>query len=197
MTVNRRIIDTAKLGKISGGTVICVVAVVVILFFVFDYQLSHNSKKSEECVDFCLFFDNGLTSGLEKLIQGAPETIIVIENKLKADIIVLCKSYSDVSSSKLKEYGISDRTAKKIDVPYLTEGVYFYLLKDSRILCEGHTVYADLISNEIIAKLGDKISFTLMPNPNIHNLQEAWGEAETKAVPIESIRYTMVITDVK
>ncbi len=124
--------------------VICVAIVVVISFFVFNYWIKYGSKKSEECINFCQQFDVKLVSGLKKLVQGEGETIIAVENELKADTIVLCKSYSDVSYSKLRKYGISDRTAKIIDEPYLAEGAYFYLLKDSEILCQGHTIYADL-----------------------------------------------------
>jgi hypothetical protein len=181
---------------ILRGAPICVIAIVGTLLFLFAYSFfMHSPVKSEECVDFCQLFDIKLTSGLEKLMQGEPETIVVVENKLKADVIVLCKSYSDVSYSRLIESGISDGTAKKIDVPYLTEGAYFYLLKDSVILCEGHTVNADLISNEIIAKLNEKIRLTVVPDPNAYVFQEIGVEAKT--VPIESIHHAMLITDVE
>lgn len=176
---------------IIRGTAICVIVAVVILF----YWHFHVPAKSEECVDFCRLFDIRLTSGLEKLLKGETETIVVVENKLKADMIVICKSYSNVSYSKLRESGISDRTAKKIVVPYLTEGAYFYLLKDSKILCEGRSVKADLISTETIAKLNEKITFTLIPSPNSFAYQDIRSEAKT--VPIESIRLAMLITDVK
>jgi len=176
---------------IIRGTAICVVVAVVILC----YWLFHTPAKSEECVDFCRLFDIRLTSGLENLMQGESETIIVVDNKLKADMIILCKSYSDVSYSKLRESGISDRTAKKIDIPHFAEGAHYYLLKDSKILCKGYTVKADLVSTEIIAKVNDKIRFTLIPNPNSHDFQKIRAEAQN--VPIDSINHAMIIADVK
>lgn len=180
---------------IIRGIAICVIVMVGILFFVFAYPFFlPGPVKSEECVGFCQLFDIRLTSGLENLVQGESETIVVVENKLKADVIVLCKSYSNVSYSKLRASGISDRTAKKIDVAHLAEGAYFYLLKDGEILCEGHTVKADLMSNEIIAKLNEKIRVTLIPNPNAF-FQEL--RAEAKTVPIELVHHAMIITDVK
>jgi hypothetical protein len=84
------------------GILLCVLAIACVSYFLPPacwFSLLGQGK-SEQCADFCRNLDTGLQGGLERLLRGEPRAVVALENTLKADVIVLCRSYSDVSYSK-------------------------------------------------------------------------------------------------
>jgi len=180
--------------KIRYGILTVSLFFFVVLFFIFTHKFMGKPLKSNKCEIFHNHFNKKLTSGLQSLLEGKSEIIVTVENNLEADIIVLCKSYTNISSDKLIQAGVSTKIAKKIDIPYLAEGAYFYLLKDDHIVCKGHTIKADLAANEIISKISREISITLkLQDTNL--LQSA--NSEIMQLDASSINHAMSITNVR
>ncbi|MCK4885737.1 MAG: hypothetical protein KAS96_00050 [Planctomycetes bacterium] len=180
--------------KIRYGILTICLFFVAALFLILIHLFWGKSVKSNDCEIFNNYFKEKLTSGLQDLLDGKSEIVVTVENKLKADIIVLCKSYSNISSEKLIQAGMSKKMAGKIDIPYLAEGAYFYLLKDNHIVCEGHTIKADLVANEIISIIDRKISITLkLQDTNLLH------DADSKIMQLDasSINHAMLITCVR
>jgi hypothetical protein len=121
-------------------------------------------KAASKCTEFANDFQDKLKEIRDKLQLGQ-SVVATVRNSIEADLCVMCRHYlhnSDVLTSELIDEGVPRQVAENISRrKRWREGYYLYFIKNESVVCESHSALADAGADVLVAKLSDKIRFTL------------------------------------